>query len=249
MLRVAFGACRLTAWGTQRGSRGTCTCGPSMCASDHDDNSQACVPNRDTDLQHDTRESVAKRARRSMTAGHSGAGQDGRKRLQVLAKGLPRGRRRRAVRAGRTCACTAATLADIGFCRRASRGRAPRAGRARAARAAGVAGRKPLGAPAVRGDRAAAGGLFQKVGRARQGFAEVLEKGGVRRAQVERALRAPQAWLDTYPWARPLFAGVALLLAGSFALSTVRVVQRYNSPRAKRARTVDLNKVGCFSDC
>ena len=50
--------------------------------------------------------------------------------------------------------------------------------------------------------------------------------------------RIPQA-----RWARPALGALGLLLAGSLLLSMVRVVGRFNSPKAKRRRTVDLNKV------
>lgn len=44
-------------------------------------------------------------------------------------------------------------------------------------------------------------------------------------------------------WARPALGALGLLLAGSLLLSMVRVMGRFNSPKAKRRRTVDLNKV------
>ena len=44
-------------------------------------------------------------------------------------------------------------------------------------------------------------------------------------------------------WARPVAGVLGLLLAGTFLLSLWRVVGRYNSPKSKRRRTVDLNKV------
>ena len=48
-------------------------------------------------------------------------------------------------------------------------------------------------------------------------------------------------------WARPALGALGLLLAGTLLLSMVRVVGRFNSPKAKRRRTVDLNKVPhCF---
>lgn len=48
-------------------------------------------------------------------------------------------------------------------------------------------------------------------------------------------------------WARPALGALGLLLAGTLLLSMVRVVRRLNSPKAKRRRTVDLNKVPrCF---
>ncbi len=50
--------------------------------------------------------------------------------------------------------------------------------------------------------------------------------------------RIPQA-----RWARPALGALGLLLAGTLLLSMVRVVGRFNSPKAKRRRTVDLNKV------
>ena len=44
-------------------------------------------------------------------------------------------------------------------------------------------------------------------------------------------------------WARPALGALGLLFAGALLLSVVRVFQRYNSPKSKRRRTVDLNKV------
>ena len=44
-------------------------------------------------------------------------------------------------------------------------------------------------------------------------------------------------------WARPVVGALGLLLAGTLLLSLARVVRRYNSPKSKRRRTVDLNKV------
>ena len=52
--------------------------------------------------------------------------------------------------------------------------------------------------------------------------------------------RIPQA-----RWARPALGALGLLLAGTLLLSLVRGVGRFNSPKAKRRRTVDLNKVPC----
>ncbi|CAL5220883.1 g2973 [Coccomyxa viridis] len=43
-------------------------------------------------------------------------------------------------------------------------------------------------------------------------------------------------------WARPALGALGLLLAGSLLLSMVRIMGRFNSPKAKRRRTVDLNK-------
>ena len=44
-------------------------------------------------------------------------------------------------------------------------------------------------------------------------------------------------------WARPALGALGLLFAGALLLSVVRVFQRFNSPKSKRRRTVDLNKV------
>ena len=44
-------------------------------------------------------------------------------------------------------------------------------------------------------------------------------------------------------WARPVVGALGLLLGGTLLLSLARVARRYNSPKSKRRRTVDLNKV------
>ncbi|CAK0783201.1 hypothetical protein CVIRNUC_006400 [Coccomyxa viridis] len=43
-------------------------------------------------------------------------------------------------------------------------------------------------------------------------------------------------------WARPVVGALGLLLGGTLLLSLARVARRYNSPKSKRRRTVDLNK-------
>lgn len=50
-------------------------------------------------------------------------------------------------------------------------------------------------------------------------------------------------------WARPALGALGLLFAGTLLLSVVRVFQRYNSPKSKRRRTVDLNKVLIPAPC
>ena len=72
-------------------------------------------------------------------------------------------------------------------------------------------------------------------------------RGIVRRALLALAaqalgLDAPRRWMDAHRWARPLAASFALFLALTLVLSLVRVARRAASPRAQRARTVDLNK-------
>jgi hypothetical protein len=48
--------------------------------------------------------------------------------------------------------------------------------------------------------------------------------------------------MEQHRWARPLAASFTLFLALTFIMSLVRVARRATSPRARRARTVDLNK-------
>lgn len=60
---------------------------------------------------------------------------------------------------------------------------------------------------------------------------------------------APRRWMDEHRWARPLAASLALFLAFTFVLSLVRVARRATSPRARRARTVDLNKARLRTAC
>lgn len=55
--------------------------------------------------------------------------------------------------------------------------------------------------------------------------------------------RLPFQGIPQTRWARPALGALGLLLAGTLLLSLVRVVRRYNSPKSKRRRTVDLNKV------
>ena len=55
--------------------------------------------------------------------------------------------------------------------------------------------------------------------------------------------RLPFQGIPQMRWARPALGALGLLLAGTLLLSLVRVVRRYNSPKSKRRRTVDLNKV------
>lgn len=53
----------------------------------------------------------------------------------------------------------------------------------------------------------------------------------------------PVRLLEQSRWARPVLGVVGLFFAGTFLLSLIRVVRRFNSPRSKRKRTVNLNKV------
>jgi hypothetical protein len=50
-----------------------------------------------------------------------------------------------------------------------------------------------------------------------------------------------------HKWIRPAATGIALVLAATFVWSVIKVVRRYYSPRSKRKRTVDLNKVDLIS--
>ena len=54
---------------------------------------------------------------------------------------------------------------------------------------------------------------------------------------------APARFMEQNRWARPVLGAIGLFFAGTFLLSVVRVMRRYNSPRSKRTRTVNLNKV------
>ena len=53
---------------------------------------------------------------------------------------------------------------------------------------------------------------------------------------------APAQFLRQTRWARPVLGALGLFFAGTLLLSVVRVLRRYNSPRSKRTRTVNLNK-------
>ncbi|BDA47494.1 hypothetical protein COCOBI_10-3420 [Coccomyxa sp. Obi] len=54
---------------------------------------------------------------------------------------------------------------------------------------------------------------------------------------------APARFMEQNRWAQPVLGAIGLFFAGTFLLSVVRVLRRYNSPRSKRTRTVNLNKV------
>ncbi len=54
---------------------------------------------------------------------------------------------------------------------------------------------------------------------------------------------APARFMEQNRWARPVLGAIGLFFAGTFLLSVVRVLRRHNSPRSKRTRTVNLNKV------
>lgn len=58
---------------------------------------------------------------------------------------------------------------------------------------------------------------------------------------------APAQFLRQTRWARPVVGALGLFFAGTLLLSVVRVLRRYNSPRSKRTRTVNLNKVSLIS--
>jgi hypothetical protein len=55
--------------------------------------------------------------------------------------------------------------------------------------------------------------------------------------------RMPAQFPSQHRWIRPVGSAVALVLASTFVWSVIKVVRKYNSPRNKRKRTVDLNKV------
>ncbi|EIE23581.1 hypothetical protein COCSUDRAFT_47354 [Coccomyxa subellipsoidea C-169] len=52
----------------------------------------------------------------------------------------------------------------------------------------------------------------------------------------------PAQFIRQTRWAQPLLGALGLFFVGTFLLSAVRVFRRYNSPRSKRTRTVNLNK-------